>query len=134
MVSTFLWAEDIDELTEGGPERLAATGGGLAEQRLQLRAQFLDGGEGGRVGRQVEGAGSGCPDRPPLEPHCLVANVDPALMQQVFDVPKRQWVFDVHHDHQPDHLRRAVEAAEQVWRWLERLFSRHGKLNRGGWL
>jgi hypothetical protein len=35
---------------------------------------------------------------PPV-PHCLVANVDKALKQQVFHVPQDQREPDVHHDH-----------------------------------
>ena len=50
------------------------------------------------------------------EPHRLVANIDPVLGQQVFDVPQRQRVFDIHHHHEADHLGRRVETAERT-RW-----------------
>ena len=33
----------------------------------------------------------------PPEPHSLVADIDPALGQQILHVPQRQRVFDVHH-------------------------------------
>lgn len=38
----------------------------------------------------------------PPKPHSLVANVDPALEQQVLNVPQAQRKPDVHHYHQPD--------------------------------
>ena len=41
----------------------------------------------------------------PPEPHCLVTNVDPALEQQVFDVPQRERKTNVHHHHKPNDLR-----------------------------
>ena len=36
--------------------------------------------------------------------HGLVANVDAALEQQVFDIPQREREANVHHDYEPDHL------------------------------
>jgi hypothetical protein len=48
------------------------------------------------------------------EPLSLVAEIDPAFGKQVFNVSQRQRVFDVHHDDQPDHFRRAVELAERA--------------------
>src|ERR1700722_4092657 len=50
----------------------------------------------------------------PPEPDGLVADVDPALGQEIFDVAQRQWVSHVHHHHQTDDLRRAVEISERV--------------------
>jgi hypothetical protein len=47
------------------------------------------------------------------QPDRLMADVDPALEQQVFHVPQRQWEADVHQHHQPDHLGRRVEATER---------------------
>src|SRR5271168_3772968 len=50
----------------------------------------------------------------PPEPDGLVADVDPALGQQILDVAQRQWVPHVHHHHQTDDLRRAVEISERA--------------------
>jgi len=52
----------------------------------------------------------------PPETHRLMANVDPALGQQILDVPQRQRLFDVHHHDEADHRRRAVELAERARR------------------
>ena len=41
----------------------------------------------------------------PPEPDGLVADVDPALGQQILDVAQRQRVSDVHHHDQADDLR-----------------------------
>jgi len=41
-----------------------------------------------------------------------MADVDPALEQQVLEVPERQRVLHVHHHHEADHLGRGVEVAE----------------------
>ena len=43
-----------------------------------------------------------------------MADVDPALEQQVLDVPQRQLEPHLHHDHQADHLGRGVEVAERT--------------------
>src|SRR5258708_4564744 len=50
----------------------------------------------------------------PPEPDGLVADVDPALGQEIFDVSKRQRVSHVHHHDQTDDLRRAVEISERI--------------------
>src|SRR5579863_859383 len=50
----------------------------------------------------------------PPEPYRLVADIDAALEQQVLDVAQAERVAHVHHDHEPDHLRRRVETAERV--------------------
>src|SRR5580700_4715600 len=50
----------------------------------------------------------------PPEPDGLVADVDPALGQEIFDVSKRQWVSHVHHHDQTDDLRRGVEISERI--------------------
>jgi hypothetical protein len=42
-----------------------------------------------------------------------VADVDPALGQQILDVAQRQWVSHVHH-HETDDLWRAVEISERI--------------------
>ena len=56
------------------------------------------------------------PEPAPLKPHRLVANVDPALGQQVLNVPERQRIFDVHHHDEADYVRRAVEIMERARR------------------
>ena len=38
----------------------------------------------------------------PPEPHRLVADVDSALEQQVFDIAQRQWKANIHHHDKPD--------------------------------
>jgi hypothetical protein len=50
----------------------------------------------------------------PPEPDGFVANGDPALGEQVFDIAKRQRPFDIHHDHEADDLARAVGIAEHI--------------------
>ena len=50
----------------------------------------------------------------PPEPDCLMANIDPALEQQVFDVPQRQRVAYLHHYHVVDYLRGRVEIPKRV--------------------
>src|SRR5260370_41671634 len=50
----------------------------------------------------------------PPKPDRLMANVDPALSQEVLDVAQRQRVFHVHHHDQTDHFWRAVEISERV--------------------
>jgi hypothetical protein len=40
---------------------------------------------------------------PPL-PHGLVADVDAAFNQEVFDVPRRQGALYIHHNHKADHF------------------------------
>ncbi len=47
-------------------------------------------------------------------PHGLVAEVNPALEEQVFDVPQRQRKTDVHQHHKPDYLRRGVKISERI--------------------
>ena len=43
-----------------------------------------------------------------------MADVDPALGQEILDVAQRQWVPHVHHYDQTDHFWRAVEIPERV--------------------
>ena len=50
----------------------------------------------------------------PPEPDGLVADVDPALGQEIFDVAQRQRVSHVHHHDQTDDLWRAVEISERI--------------------
>jgi len=49
----------------------------------------------------------------PPEPHRFVENSDPAFVQQILDVPKRQWKPDVHHNRQADDLRAPFEVPER---------------------
>ena len=55
----------------------------------------------------------------PPQPDRLVADVDPALEQQILHVAQRQGKAHVHQHHQPDHLGRRVEVAEST-DWLTR--------------
>src|SRR5215467_7620164 len=50
----------------------------------------------------------------PPKPDRLVANVDSALGEQILDVAQRQRAPHVHHYHQANDLRRAVEISERV--------------------
>src|SRR5208337_1089826 len=50
----------------------------------------------------------------PPKPDRLVADVDPALDQEILDVAQRQRVLHVHHHDQTDHFWRAVEISERV--------------------
>lgn len=48
----------------------------------------------------------------PPKPHGLVANVDPALEQQVFNVSQAERESDLHHHGQADDLGQRVKVAE----------------------
>jgi hypothetical protein len=50
----------------------------------------------------------------PPEPDGLVADVDPALGPEIFDVAQRQQISHLHHHDQTDDLRRAVEISERI--------------------
>jgi len=50
----------------------------------------------------------------PPKPDRLMADVDPALGQEILDVAQRQRVLHVHHHDQADHFWRAVEISERV--------------------
>jgi hypothetical protein len=43
-----------------------------------------------------------------------MADVDAAFMEQIFDLPQRQWKADMHHDREADDLRRSLEIAEWI--------------------
>jgi hypothetical protein len=43
-----------------------------------------------------------------------VADVDPALEEQILDLPQRERIADVHHHREADDRRRAVEAAKGI--------------------
>ena len=59
------------------------------------------------------GSEDGAKPAPP-KPDCLVADVDPALAQQVLDVAQRQRVLHLHHYRQANYLWRTVEISERV--------------------
>jgi hypothetical protein len=40
----------------------------------------------------------------PPEPRRFVADIDPALEQQIFDLPQRQGIADIHHHREADDL------------------------------
>ena len=50
----------------------------------------------------------------PPEPHGLMADVDPALRQEILDIAQRQRVSHIHHHHQANDFWRAVEIPERV--------------------
>jgi len=50
----------------------------------------------------------------PPEPHGLVANVDPSLVQQVFYIPPRKRKPNIQHHRQKNDLGAAVEVLERV--------------------
>jgi len=54
----------------------------------------------------------------PPKPDGLMADVDPALGQEILDDAQRQRVSHVHHHDQADDLRRAVEISERVAQWV----------------
>jgi len=51
---------------------------------------------------------------PPEADH-LMANVDTALKQKVFDIPQAQRKANVHHHYKPNYLGRGIEALEWVF-------------------
>jgi hypothetical protein len=56
-------------------------------------------------------------DRPepvPPKPDRLMGNVDAALVQQVFDVPERERLPDMHHDREADDLGAPLEGTEDA--------------------
>jgi len=52
------------------------------------------------------------PEPVPPVTHGLMADFDPAFMQQIFDISKRQWEPDVEHHRQADDLGARLEVAE----------------------
>jgi hypothetical protein len=50
----------------------------------------------------------------PPETYCLVADIDAAFKQQVFDLPQRKRIPDVHHHREADYLGRTVEIPEGI--------------------
>jgi len=51
----------------------------------------------------------------PPEPYRLVADIDTALEQQVFDLAQRQRVPDIHHHREADDFGQIIEIAEGVF-------------------
>jgi hypothetical protein len=43
-----------------------------------------------------------------------VTDVEAPLEEQIFDLPQRQRIADIHHHREADHLRRAVETTEGI--------------------
>lgn len=54
------------------------------------------------------------PEPVPPEPHRFMADIDPALEQEIFHVPQAQRKPDIQHYHQPDDLRRGVKVPERI--------------------
>ncbi|MBA3898048.1 MAG: hypothetical protein H0X36_13145 [Sphingomonadaceae bacterium] len=50
----------------------------------------------------------------PPEARRLVAEINPALEQEVLDIAQRQREPDLHHHHQADNFRRRIEVAKRV--------------------
>ena len=50
---------------------------------------------------------------PPV-PHGLMADVDAALTQKIFDLSQREGVADIHHYREADDLRRTVEITKGI--------------------
>ena len=48
------------------------------------------------------------------KPHALMANIYTTLVEQVFDVSKRERKPDIHHHRKLGNLRRCLEIAERV--------------------
>ena len=48
------------------------------------------------------------------EPYALMANVDAAFMQQIFDIPQRQRKANVHHHCELNNLRRCFEISKRI--------------------
>jgi hypothetical protein len=69
----------------------------------------------------------------PIDPEtdALVANVDPAFVQQVFDIPKWEWESNIHHHAKLDDLGRSLEVTKWVLGHFPRLNARIGHLKPG---
>src|SRR5208337_1477861 len=61
----------------------------------------------------------------PPEPDGLMADIDPALGDEILDVVQRQRVSHVHHHDQTDDLRRTVEISERIAHGMELPRPRH---------
>ena len=70
----------------------------------------------------------------PPEAHRLVADIDPALVQTVLDVPQLQREPDVEHHRQSDDLRRGLEVLERAALGHARKLDRRRTARQGGFL
>ena len=43
-----------------------------------------------------------------------MADIDPTLVQQIFNIPKRKWESDIHHHRQADDFRTCLEVLEWI--------------------
>ena len=67
----------------------------------------------------------------PPAPQSFVADVDPALVQQVLDIAERKWKSNIHHDRQADDLGAAMKVLEGVcFRHQKRLGNRPARLKQ----
>ena len=57
-----------------------------------------------------------------------MADIDPTLMEQVFDIPKRERKSDIHHYRKLDDLGRRIEIAKRVLARIEKLHARIDRL------
>ena len=64
----------------------------------------------------------------PPEPDGLMADVDPALGQQILDVAQRERISHVHHHDQTDNVRRTVEISERVAHGMKLPRPRHPRI------
>lgn len=65
------------------------------------------------------------------EPDAFMADIDPTLMQEVFDIAQRQRASDIHHHAKLDNLGRGFEVPERVLSHLLRLTAMPGRLKAG---
>ena len=64
------------------------------------------------------------------EPYAFVANIDSALMQKIFDIPKRERETHIHHHRKLDDLGRCFEISERISGHPETLTDLPYPLNR----
>ena len=50
----------------------------------------------------------------PPETYRFVADIDAAIEKNIFDLPQRKRIADIHHDRETNYLRRAVEITEGI--------------------
>lgn len=65
------------------------------------------------------------------KPNTLMADIDPAFMEQVFDVSKREREADIHHHRKLDDLGRCLEISEWILAHRNRL-DRFKPIGQGG--
>lgn len=64
------------------------------------------------------------------KPHAFMTDVDSTLMEEVFDIPKRERKTNVHHDRELDNLGRRFEVPEWIAGHLVKLAKTAERLNR----